>query len=160
VVAQVSYLECETHCVRHSNTQGVRARLRQVPAGRSGEALNFSESLTPTLTERILMKQIQYDDEGTPYGYKYVLVGVYWSGEEPVMYKYNKKHDTDQRIAFAIEDALRKQHPDIDGIDVGFIQDGLKPDYAWRKGTWRHFSEVVEYLAWRLYLAVRKVRWY
>jgi hypothetical protein len=88
-------------------------------------------------------------------GYKYVLVGMYWYGEEPTMY-LEDENENDQRVANAIERALRKQHPRLESVDVGFIYDGIEPDHAYRVGTWEHAREVITHLAWRLLIALRK----
>jgi hypothetical protein len=110
------------------------------------------------------MKQIQYDDDGTPFGYKYVLVGMYWYGEEPKMYldkdaildtPFDENFDDLIKVELALDSAIRNQHPDLEVLDLAFIYDGIKPDYGWRVGTWEHAKEVVKHLVWRLLLAIR-----
>jgi hypothetical protein len=102
------------------------------------------------------VKQHQLDSDGTPYGYKYALVGMYWYGEEPTMYLDTDDLDTDIQVEVALESALKRQHPDLEVLDLGVIHDGIEPDFMWRVGTWGHAKEVIKHLAWRLFLATRK----
>lgn len=110
------------------------------------------------------MKQHQLDSDGTPFGYKYVLVGMYWHGEEPTMYldkdaildaPFDDDFDDLIQVEVALESALKNQHPDLEVLDIGFIYDGIKPDHAYRVGTWEHAKEVIKHLVWRLLLAIR-----
>jgi len=108
------------------------------------------------------MKQLQYDDDGTPYGYKYVLMGMYWSGEEPTMYPEYNYDDEDEDcfdveggVDDAINEALKAKHPSLEVIDVAFLFDGVAPDYWYRPWTKGHVKEVVRHFLWVLFLKLR-----
>ncbi len=115
-----------------------------------------------TLTTSRTRQALHNNEEGTTMPYKYVLVGMHYTGNEPNVYP-KCVHDEDdwycrceQNIADAIETSIRQNQYDVRSIDVGFLQYQNDQEYFYRSWTKQHAKELYKRYLWKIFVFLYK----
>jgi len=87
--------------------------------------------------------------------YKYVLVGMYYEGEEPVLYpdcNHSQEPwcECEQSVADAIDHTLRVNQPKITFLDTGFLEQSK--DWTYITWSWHHIKEMYRRFLWKAFV--------